>query len=373
MYEYAAYAGSGKAMRLDCAVAQVDHADLRQTALALIKNAEVFEEVGVVNHDAGIVRHDFMPVRAAWIGDWRLDQPEVAPGIVDADVKRISVVVGIIFDALLARFENLPVAVGLLGRNEARFAGGVAGRHQKDVGLASRLECKHVEALVLLFIDQRVRSCRRDRVPIEAILALRDRIFLRVENRLIVVRPYDRSHALGVVGEGLSRAKVFHRQRELPETRVVVAVGEQVSVRAHGIRGDRHEGMPLGHFVLVEKDFFRRVRGRRLLAAADRILLPCLSSHVIKVVAFAIRNFDVGLFDPAQHLVIELFLERFGRLHHRIGVRILGFEIRAHFRVRLVAQPEIVVHQLSSVDLGDVRDFLRHRRRRQRRIVGGGE
>src|SRR5262249_20755618 len=67
----------------------------------------------------------------------------------------------------------------------------------------------------------------------------------------------------------------------------------------------------------------------------------------------------------AEPLVGGLFLEGLSRLHHRIGISVLGLEIGADLGIRFVAQPEIVVGERASVDLGRVRDFLRNGRRRE--------
>ena len=91
----------------DCAVAQIDDADLRQAAFAFGEDTEVSEEVSVVEHDVGTVGQHFTPVLAPGIGDRSADQAEVASGIVGADVERAAVVVGIIFDALLAGLDDL--------------------------------------------------------------------------------------------------------------------------------------------------------------------------------------------------------------------------------------------------------------------------
>src|SRR5690349_6679616 len=141
-----------------------------------------------------------MPVRAAGIRYGRGDEAEVAPGIVHANVERISIVVRVVFDARFARFENLPVGIGLLRRNVTRFRGGVAAREQEDVGVAERLVSLNLEFLIGLFVDERVRRGRSGSVAIQPVLALRDSVFLRVEDGLIVGGPYDRTDTLSVIG-----------------------------------------------------------------------------------------------------------------------------------------------------------------------------
>ena len=49
-------------------------------------------------------------------------------------------------------------------------------------------------------------------VAVEPVLALGVFVFLGVENCLIVVGPDDRADALGVIGQRLASAQIFHRQ-----------------------------------------------------------------------------------------------------------------------------------------------------------------
>ena len=142
---------------------------------------------------------------------------------------------------------------------------------------------------------------------------------------------------------------------------VVVAIREHVPVGAYRKRLHGHERLPLSQFVHIEQDFFVRL-GADLLAAADRVLFTRLKPDVIKEVTFSIRDFHIGFLHAAEHLVIKLFLKSIRRLHHRVGVSILSLEISADLRVRLLAQPKVVIHQLVPVDLRHMRDFLRCRR-----------
>ena len=362
--------GLGEGDALGLPVAEIDDADLRQSAFALEKDAEVLEELHLIDHDGRILRHDFVPVGAARVGNRSGHEAEVASGIVDADVERISVVIGIIFDALLARLEDLPVRIGLFRWDVAGFARGVTCRDQKDVGVAERFVGSDIKFLVRFFVDENVGGGRTCSVAIETILPFFDGIFLGVEDRLIVFSPDHGADPFGVIGQRLAAAEIFDREIVLPESCVVVAISEQVAVRADSECRNRHEDLALREFVDIKKDLFGRVHAG-FFAAANGVLLAGLDARVIEVVAFAVWNFDVGFFHAAQHLVIELFLEGLGGFHHRVGVGVFGFEIGTHFGIRFVAQPEIVVGERAAVDFGDVRDFLRDRWRRK--IVGGCE
>src|SRR5882724_10859085 len=94
---------------------------------------------------------------------------------------------------------------------------------------------------------------------------------------------------------------------------VVGRIGEKISVITRRKAADRHELLALGHLVQVEEDLLWCV-DRSLLAAIDRILLSFLRARVIKIVAPAIRDAHVSLFDVAENLVVKLVLHRLSRL-----------------------------------------------------------
>jgi hypothetical protein len=173
-----------------------------------------------------------------------------------------------------------------------------------------------------------------------------------------------------MIGERLAGAEIFHREIELAESSVVVAIGQKISVSADRKGLHRHEGLALRQFVDIEEDFFVGV-GADLFAAADGVLLAGFGADVIEEVALFVRDLDIRFFYPAEHLVVELFLEGFRGLHHRVGVGVLGFEVGADLGIGFLAQPKIVIDQLVAVDLGDVGDLFRDRRGWE--VVGWGE
>src|SRR5258708_4106246 len=91
-----------------------------------------------------------------------------------------------------------------------------------------------------------------------------------------------------------------------------------------------------------------------MLATKDRILQTFLRARVVKVIAPAIRNVLVGLFDVTENFVVELRLERLSRFHRGIGVGVLSFEMGNHGGIRFLAQPEIVINQLVAINLSDL-------------------
>src|SRR5260370_26937378 len=105
---------------------QVGDANLRQTLLPFVGNVIVLEEVRILEHDVGALRHDFLPILAGGIRDRRLDQAEIAPRVVHANKKEIAIVIRVVLDILLARLHQFPFRRGLIGGNVTSFAGGVA-------------------------------------------------------------------------------------------------------------------------------------------------------------------------------------------------------------------------------------------------------
>ena len=182
-----------------------------------------------------------------------------------------------------------------------------------------------------------------------------------VEQGLVVAGPFDAVDALGEHRRHFAGAEVLHEQLVLAIAVVVDAVREQLGVVRDREGVDGHEFLALGQLVDVEQDLFRRLEAP-LLPRVDRILLPFHRARVIEVRALAIRHLDVGLLDPAQHLVIELLLQLRGGLHHLVGVGVLGLEVGDGLGALLVAEPAVFIDAVLSMKSQGLRDFLGHRR-----------
>src|SRR5579859_71945 len=141
--------------------------------LALVSDVIVFEKICVIQHDVGPVRKYLLPIRLTGRTYRGLHQAVIASRIVYADVKEVSVVVGIVFNVLLARLDHFPFGGRLIGRDVARLARSVTSRNEKNVRLAPGAESVDAEALIPLLIDQVVRSGGPHGVTIQAILPLR--------------------------------------------------------------------------------------------------------------------------------------------------------------------------------------------------------
>src|SRR5882724_4504772 len=137
------------------------------------------------------MRNDFLPILAARISDRSFHQTEIPAGIVNADVKKVSVVVRVIFHIVLAGLHDFPLGHGRASRNVANFAGGMAGGKKQDVRFAARLSGKDIKFLILLFISKRIGAGGACGVAEYLELTLGGVVFDAIENRLVVVGPDD--------------------------------------------------------------------------------------------------------------------------------------------------------------------------------------
>ena len=138
-------------------------------------------------------------------------------------------------------------------------------------------------------------------------------------------------------------------QRVLAESLVVGRVGEQVAIVGDGAHSHCHEVFALGQLVDVEDDLLRerpdRRVGRTWFTAVDRILRALFGAGVIPVFSVAEGNRDIGLFDVAEHLVVERLLQLGRRLKDGGGIGILGFEVGSDFRIVALSEPGVIVGQ----------------------------
>ena len=198
-------------------------------------------------------------------------------------------------------------------------------------------------------------------MPKQLVAALGDGIFRDIENRSVVGGPGKTVHALDLFRHQFAGLQVLYLQRVLPVARVVGRVGQQIAVVAGLKRADRHELLSLGQFVHIEKNLFGRFE-IAVLPAKDRILQTFFGARVVKIIAPAVRHIHVSLLYVAENFVVKLCLQRLGRLHHRVGVSILGFKMRDDRGICFFAQPEIIVHQPVAINLGDFRLLFSDRR-----------
>ena len=301
---------------------------------------EVGEQFHSGEHHVGAMRDQLFPVLASGSLYWCSHQPEISSRIVDANEELFAVMIDLIFLVLDAWRNQVPFALRLTGTQVAPFRSCVASAFDQQILAAARQLNTNVEALVRIFIDNRIRCrIRSQQVPIHAIVALRAFLFHCVEESSIVRRPGKGAGFLHALGIELARLQTLDVERVLAESSVVGGIGQQVTVFTHAHAAQRHEFLTFGESILIKDDFFGRVSIdgilRCPLATEDWILLSGLRAGVIEVLAFAERDTDVRFLDVADHLPVELFLKSTGMLRERVGVGVLGLEIARHFRIVL--------------------------------------
>jgi len=75
----------------------------------------------------------------------------------------------------------------------------------------------------------------------------------------------------------------------------------------------------------------------------DLVLQPFDGAGVVVVITLTHRDGYVGLLDPPDHFFVQPALQILGRLHHRVGVGVLGLEVGDHLRVLALVVPHPVV------------------------------
>jgi hypothetical protein len=178
----------------------------------------------------------------------------------------------------------------------------------------------------------------------------------------------DRAGLLDSLRQQLAGLEILDVERVLTEARIVRGVSEEAAVVVGHVGAQRHEWLTGCERVDVKRDLFGPVHVAA--TAEDRVLLALLGARVPVVPALPVRHRAVGLLDAAEHLVVQLALQRLRGREHHFGVGVLGVEVCGDVRVRLVAEPRVVVREALAVNLGDVRDALRDRRLGKARCVG---
>ena len=287
-----------------------------------------------------------------------------------------------VFQIALTRLDDLPLAVGRVGVQEAVLGAdsGVAG--DDEVGLALGLAHAAREGLVLFLKHQHVLAhVGAQHVLVDLRRTQGHGVLLGVEEGLVVVGPSRPARGLGdAVLQHLARAQILDVQRVLAAADGVDAVHQQVVVGAHAASANGEVVVAFSHGRLVEHHLFLCVHGS-FLAARERVFLAFLVPGVVPVALVQDGHALVVLLDAPHDLVVDLRLQGFRRRHHGLLVGVLSLEVRHHFlglgvglfRLFLgVAQahPEIVVLKLQAVDVGGVRLLRRVRRRGELRGLG---
>ena len=189
-------------------------------------------------------------------------------------------------------------------------------------------------------------------MPEELVLPLLLLVFHGVEEGAVVGGPDDGADALDELRQNLPGAKILDVEGVLAEAAIVAGVCQQLAVVGDGHGAEGHEALAFGQGVHIQHDLFLAL-GLLLcaaFAAEDRVLTAFFGARVVPEAAVGEGNGDVGFFDVAEHLVIELFLQFFCAGKDSRGVGIFRFEILEDFRAFLFAEPGVVVGQRVAVE-----------------------
>ena len=141
--------------------------------------------------------------------------------------------VHVILMVRLTRSDEAKRAVRLRCGQKAHLARRVARNHQQKERAAAGALDLDAEALVGLFVNQRVRLPRTGHVAIEPVSALRRRVFNGIKKRAVVRRPSRAGHALHRFGKLSAAPQILDVQRVLPESSGVQRVGKKLVVVAN--------------------------------------------------------------------------------------------------------------------------------------------
>ena len=357
-------------------------ADAVEPFLAFLHHEVLVEDVDAFEQHVVAVREHVFPVVVGRRVDRGLHELEVLGVAVGDDVEVVAIVADAVFQIALALLHHLPFAVGGVGVEVPPLGAHRGARADHEVFLGFGLANAARERLVFLFKHQHVLAHgRAQHVLVDLERTQGHGVLLGVEQRLVVVGPCGASSGFwNAVLEELSGAEVFDKEGVLSAADGVHAVHEQVVVGADAASTHCEVAVSLGQRGLVEHDLFFRVHGA-FLAAGEGVLLALFVAAVVPVAFVQHGHAFVVFFDAAHNLVVELGLQRLRGGHDVLLVGVFSLEVGHHFCglgvgllgfFLLVAQPhpEVVVLQLQSVDVGDVRLLGRIRRRGEFRSLG---
>jgi hypothetical protein len=261
-------------------------------------------------------------------------------------------VLDVVLVPLLAR-QHAPELPRRRRRREEPVVPGVGGaRAEHDELPVLRPADPDREELVLLLVHVHRLSARLE-AP-QRVGPLRDRVLGDVEERPAVRGPRRARHPLGERPPHRPRPQVLDEQLVLPEAGVVGRVDELPVVVAHLELADGQESPPLRHLVLVEEHLLRGglrvgpVRPRRP-PAADRVLQALDRAPVVVEAPDPRGDAEVGLLDPAQHLLVQGVGERLQVRGHGLRVGVLRLEVPHHVGRALLAKPVVGVDERAPV------------------------
>ena len=166
------------------------------------------------------VRNKLFPILLGRIGNRRRDDAKILGAFVGANVKEIAAMRDVVFVIGLTGDNDLPFRVRIVGRNVSTLSRSLAGSFQLNDGLVARAADADIKQLVFLFVNQ-VVLVGAQHMPKHLVVALGDRIFGDVEDRLVVGGPGHVINTFDPLRKQFAAPQVLHLQRVLSIARVV--------------------------------------------------------------------------------------------------------------------------------------------------------
>ncbi len=338
----------GRLVGLDVVLAAIreQQAHALQAIGALGDRGEAIEQLEAFDQHRIIVRDPVFPLAARGGIAGRGDDLEVLRiSIVGADHPAAVEVVGVVFHVACTRCQHLErLRIG--GRGVARFRADRAVQFDGQETIIAGAADAHVEAVVLLFVDQHVTAGRgAQNVLFHAHGEQRFRIVLDVEQGAVVIGPdHVGRDVLDTVRQHFTGAQVLETDHVLASAHIIFGPGQQMVVLADIGIAHVEVALALGHRVDVEQDFFRRLHAA-LAACLDRVVLAGFKAGVIPVAAVTRGHAGIILLDAGDDLLVERVFQRLERRHDLVGIGILRVQVRQHFLVfaLVVAQPVVII------------------------------
>src|SRR5215468_8633565 len=82
----------------------------------------------------------------------------------------------------------------------------------------------------------------------------------------------------------------------------------------------------------------------------NRVLLAFFGTREVEIAAKAIGDREIGLLNPPQHFLVELFLKGFGTRQNGIGISIFCVEVRNDVGILFFAEPGVMVNAAVAVE-----------------------
>ena len=279
----------------------------------------------------------------------------------------------VVLDALAAGRHDAPLPLGVVAVEQVHLGRGLRAEAEHDPALVAAARDPHPEALVVLLVDEHVVGrVAADAVPPQLVRPPRV-VEARVEEEPAVAAELDAVPDVGDGGvEDRAGRDLADREVEALVARGVDRERDEPVVGAHGQRAHREELVVPGLDVAVDDDLLARHGIRLGVGTHSRVdergadvrgvLLPLDRAREVPPRAAHDGHRQVGLLDPRPDLLEQRRAQRREVLRARLGVGVLGLEVRDQRGVLEVAHPRVGVLDAVAVVLPDVGAALGGRR-----------